>query len=127
MEDKLKQCGEIILECLSYLTVEEQKDLARFFVPEVEQWIIPFVVYVIIKSKRYIIMKSLVILSAVLVQVDHAVEVGTKLAMSSKDTLDEIVQSSDHEYRKKPKKKVGMKLSKALQMVIVNWIESSFF
>ena len=76
--------------------------------------------YVIIKSKRYIIMKSLVILSAVLVQVDHAVEVGTKLAMSSKDTLDEIVQSSDHEYRKKPKKKVGMKLSKALQMVIVN-------
>ena len=38
--------------------------------------------------------------------------------MSSKDALDKIVQTSDREYRKKPKKKVGMKLSKALQMVI---------
>ena len=43
--------------------------------------------------------------------------VGTKLAMDGKDALDRIVQSSDHEYRKKPKKKVGMKLSKALRMV----------
>ena len=43
--------------------------------------------------------------------------VGTKLAMDGKDALDKIVQSSDHEYRKKPKKKVGMKLSKALRMV----------
>ena len=50
-------------------------------------------------------------------QIDHAIEVGTRLAINSKDALDQIVQSSDHEYRRKPKKKVGMKLSKALRMV----------
>mgnify|MGYP002803813879 FL=1 len=49
-------------------------------------------------------------------KIDDAVEIGTKLAMDGKDALDKIVQTSDHEYRKKPKKKVGMKLSKALRM-----------
>ncbi|CAB4000828.1 Hypothetical predicted protein [Paramuricea clavata] len=44
------------------------------------------------------------------------VEVGTKLAIDGKDALDKIVQTSDREYRKKPKKRVEMKLSNALRM-----------
>jgi hypothetical protein len=40
--------------------------------------------------------------------------------MDGKDALDKIVQTSDREYRKKPKKRVGMKLSKALRMVCFN-------
>ena len=34
-EDKLRKCAEILLESLSCLTLHEQKDLARFLVPEV--------------------------------------------------------------------------------------------
>jgi hypothetical protein len=34
-EDKLRKCAEILLESLSCLTLDEQKDLARFLVPEV--------------------------------------------------------------------------------------------
>ncbi|XP_028395642.1 uncharacterized protein LOC114519665 isoform X2 [Dendronephthya gigantea] len=82
VKDKLRQCSDLFLESLASLTLEEQKDLARFLVPEV----------------------------------DNAVEVGTKLAMDGKDALDKIVQTSDQEFRKKPKKKVGMKLGKALRL-----------
>ena len=35
VENKIRQCAEIVLECLSSLTLEEQKNLAKFFVPEV--------------------------------------------------------------------------------------------
>lgn len=52
---------------------------------------------------------------------------GTKLAMDGKDALDKIVQASDHEYRRKPKKKVGMKLSKALRMVNLRFCHVRLF
>ena len=35
VDDKLRQCAELLLESLSCLTLEEQKELAIFFVPEV--------------------------------------------------------------------------------------------
>ena len=39
VEDKLRQCAVMLLESLSCLTLDEQKDLCRFLVPEVRQGI----------------------------------------------------------------------------------------
>ena len=35
VDDKLRQCAELLLETLSCLSLEEQKELAIFLVPEV--------------------------------------------------------------------------------------------